>query len=276
MRAGSANQTGGGFRPPAWSFQFRKRPVSLFAAGYTLFCSLAALSYLFVTNVVFRIPLSESFALASVVQGGLLFVAGIPFVMAYAGYQKSQEVLATLDELTGVYNRRYLLKELGREFENAKRYGRELSVLMIDIDNFKEINDTYGHLAGDRILKGVASILAGSLRAGDILGRYGGDEFLAVLPETGFESAQNVVLRLWINVVEHRFRVHKKNIHVAISTGLSFFRAEACTDMFQLIDKADQAMLTAKRPGRGEHSAGGGWSPVEIHPDRRAAWYRDV
>ena len=241
-------------------FDIKLRHIStvFFVIGNALFCTIVVSIFLLVEKFAFHRGVSAQYSeITFMIHWVILFFMGLPLIIYYSKHERFQEQLVYLDETTEGYNRRYILEELHREINRAKRYGRELSVLMIDIDNFKNVNDTYGHLAGDRILKGVGSILAKSLRSGDIVGRYGGDEFLVILPETGHASAQDVALRLWINVVEHVFRVHKKNVHVSISSGSSSLGDfEDHADLIQFIDRADHAMLHAKFPERHNALAG--------------------
>jgi diguanylate cyclase (GGDEF)-like protein len=104
--------------------------------------------------------------------------------------------LASVDGLTGINNRRHFLELGGKEFSRAQRYGNALSVMMMDVDHFKNINDTYGHAAGDEVLKKLATTFAANLRGPDILGRLGGEEFAVVLPECGIEAAEQAAERL--------------------------------------------------------------------------------
>ncbi len=161
--------------------------------------------------------------------------------------------LATLDSLTGVYNRRAFLELGEHEMERFLRLGRPLSAMMIDIDLFKHINDTYGHAAGDQALKVVAQICKRNIRSMDILGRYGGDEFVILLPETdrfeGMEIGYRIIRELQqqlINRVALPFRV-------SLSIGLAQ-APQHLGDLADLLSRADRAMYTAKRKGGGQVS----------------------
>src|SRR5262249_20204166 len=114
-------------------------------------------------------------------------------------YAKTKE-LTLIDELTRVYNRRHFQKILEMEFKRAKRFRRPLSLLMIDVDHFKEFNDTFGHLEGDHVLTDLAAVLADNLREVDTVARYGGEEFSVILPNTGLEDASGVAVKLKILV----------------------------------------------------------------------------
>ena len=167
---------------------------------------------------------------------------------------KELEAQSRTDDLTGGYNRRHILVELEREVERALRYGRHLSGMMIDIDDFKSVNDRYGHLAGDRVLKEMAEVLEHSLRKIDILGRYGGDEFLIILPESPPDVAKVVGERVRQNVAAHSFLVHETTLHLTISIGLISFEDVQEIDPKAFIEKIDQAMFQAKRLGKNQIS----------------------
>lgn len=159
------------------------------------------------------------------------------------------------DDLTGQYNHRHILVETEKEIERAKRYGHRLSAMMLDIDQFKAINDRFGHLAGDEILRETASVLDASLRKIDILGRYGGDEFFVLLPESDRQAAQVVAERLLRNIRGHRFAIEGRPVPLTVSVGLHSIETVGEIDVNMLIDQADQALLEAKRAGKDRVSA---------------------
>ncbi|HEU4919945.1 MAG TPA: GGDEF domain-containing protein, partial [Candidatus Limnocylindrales bacterium] len=129
---------------------------------------------------------------------------------------------ATTDKLTGVPNRRALLLELFNEVERANRYERPLSVAFVDIDHFKAVNDTYGHAVGDLVLQGVAQALEGNLRATDMVGRYGGEEFMLILTETDVEEGAVLTEKLRTIVARQRFAVEgNPGLSVTISIGIA-------------------------------------------------------
>lgn len=160
------------------------------------------------------------------------------------------------DDLTGQYNRRHILVELEKEVERAIRYGRHLSGMMVDIDDFKLINDKYGHLMGDRVLKSVAAVLEHSIRRIDILGRYGGDEFLVILPESALEIARLVAQRIQKNLLEYYQNVVRDLAPLTVSIGLLSFKNVREIDKAIFIEKIDQALLAAKRSGKNTISVG--------------------
>jgi diguanylate cyclase (GGDEF)-like protein len=156
--------------------------------------------------------------------------------------------LANHDALTSTANRRAIKATLAEEAERARRYRRDLSVLFLDIDHFKAVNDRLGHGAGDRVLAEFASIVERCLRPIDTLGRWGGEEFLAVLPETGADDATRVAERILARVEGHRFSC-AGGIGLTCSIGSASYPPDA-TDVAALVEVADRAMYEAKQRGR--------------------------
>ena len=159
---------------------------------------------------------------------------------------------ATYDRLTGVANRQSLLAALFAEVERATRYGRPLSVAFVDIDHFKAVNDTYGHAVGDVVLRGVAQTISASLRASDMIGRYGGEEFMLILTETDIEEGAVLTEKLRTLVGRQRFAVEgAPEIGVTISIGIAG-GAGSKLRMDNLVRDADAAMYSAKSLGRNQ------------------------
>jgi len=163
-------------------------------------------------------------------------------------YNEVQQ-LATMDELTGVFNRRGLFQLGQREVERALRYHRSLSVMMLDIDQFKRVNDTYGHLAGDRVLRALADCCRENLRALDIVGRYGGEEFFLILPETDIEEALLIGERLRRAIEQMRIVFGEDVISITVSLGVATM-TPAISDLTTLIEHSDRALYLAKQAGR--------------------------
>ena len=155
---------------------------------------------------------------------------------------------ATLDALTGLNNRRQFELRLKQEIATTKRQKNPLCAMMIDIDFFKKVNDTYGHASGDSVLRMVASIIKEHLRESDIPSRYGGEEFAILLPFTKIEEAKIVGERLRKAVEETPIPIDKKNINVTISMGLAEFNPEETGE--ELFKRADKALYNAKESGR--------------------------
>jgi diguanylate cyclase (GGDEF)-like protein len=159
---------------------------------------------------------------------------------------------ATIDRLTGVFNRHALLSELFTEVERAARYDRPLCVAFVDIDHFKVVNDSYGHESGDVVLRGVAQVLAGNLRASDLVGRYGGEEFMLILTETNVEDGAALAEKLRLLVERERFHVEgNPALTVTISVGIVGGVGQQLR-METLVRDADAAMYSAKSLGRNQ------------------------
>lgn len=164
--------------------------------------------------------------------------------------QAALERLATTDTLTGLANRRYFIELAERVFYQAQRYNRPLSVVMIDVDNFKHINDTFGHAAGDEVLRAVARRMQEVLRRSDILGRYGGDEFVMLLPETGQEGARRMTERLRAAVATMAGALPELDVPVSLSIGLVSATRMASLTLDALLQYADKALYASKQAGR--------------------------
>lgn len=158
------------------------------------------------------------------------------------------KTLSIRDGLTGIYNHAYIVEALKDEVERSKRYGSLLSVALFDIDDFKKVNDNHGHLAGDAVLKKLSELLTGSLRAIDIVGRYGGEEFLAILPETDGINGYIVAERFRERVENETFENEEKNIKITISGGVGHYSSSM--DVNKLIKVADDNLYAAKRKGK--------------------------
>ncbi len=156
--------------------------------------------------------------------------------------------LAITDPLTGVHNRRHFLELAEREFSRTRRYGRSLSMIVLDLDHFKKVNDTYGHSAGDQVLRTITKRLAENIRDIDILGRYGGEEFVILLPETERAAALYVAERLRENVTATPIETDRANISLTISLGVAT-STPTTESLTPLIDLADGAMYKAKQAG---------------------------
>jgi diguanylate cyclase (GGDEF)-like protein len=156
--------------------------------------------------------------------------------------------MAITDGLTNLANRKQLDTLLGEELPRAQRYSRHLSLLMIDIDYFKKINDGYGHLTGDSVLRGLASTLQKRLRPNDKLARYGGEEFCVILPETSLSSAVRIGEELRALIANHAFVAEGQEVRVTISVGAA--AAGPMTTVEQLYKSADEKLYEAKHSGR--------------------------
>lgn len=162
--------------------------------------------------------------------------------------------LSVVDSLTHVYNRRYFQHRLMDEFERGRRYDREFCCMIIDVDNFKDVNDGHGHPVGDDVLKNVAAILRRNTRAADVLCRYGGDEFGLLLPETNFPGAFVTAERVRAIVEKTDFSKTDNPVKVTLSFGISSLIEGGALGMDELVTQADVALYQAKRSGRNQIS----------------------
>ncbi|BBO90373.1 diguanylate cyclase [Desulfosarcina ovata] len=166
----------------------------------------------------------------------------------------AQEKLAEMsvrDELTGMFNRRYFQEALDREIFGVQRYGHGIALCMFDLDHFKSINDTYGHLCGDAILQAFSHILDKGIRKYDVACRYGGEEFAVILPDTSLEKAVNLCERFREQVDQHEFTYENQTIHITTSVGVTALSPGAGTAIGKdLVERADKALYRAKESGR--------------------------
>jgi diguanylate cyclase (GGDEF)-like protein len=158
--------------------------------------------------------------------------------------------LSIRDGLTNLYNHRHSIELLTNEFERVGRYETGVSLLMVDIDHFKRINDAHGHPVGDSVLREVARVLKDTLRAVDSLGRYGGEEFIAILPHTSHDEALQTADRLRRAIEEHLFRCAGKELRTTVSVGVASFPSDTVDAPADLVREADKALYRAKEGGR--------------------------
>lgn len=157
-------------------------------------------------------------------------------------------VQSRTDPLTGVFNRRAILSQIEIELSRAQREGKNLSLSMLDIDHFKKINDTYGHMTGDDVLREVVKRISAAIRKYDFLGRFGGEEFLVVFPVVKESDAYNICERIRSIIGETDFAINGSKIHVTVSQGV--VTGDGNTNVNDLIARADKALYQAKENGR--------------------------
>lgn len=160
------------------------------------------------------------------------------------------ETLSIQDELTGLYNYRYLQSRVNEEFKRAERYHEPLACIMADIDFFKEVNDLFGHEAGDQVLRDIGARLRSVVREVDVVARYGGEEFLLLLPSTSFTGALAVADRVWRAISGEPFTVDQYSKKVTISLGVAVFPSRDIMSKDDLIKAADRALYKTKEEGR--------------------------
>jgi len=187
------------------------------------------------------------------INGDLITTGGLVFKFIVGGnvealYHEEIYRLAILDGLTGVHNKRYLLEFLEREIARSKRHHRPLSLAMLDLDHFKNVNDTYGHLVGDTTLKRVAHLIQDRVRQDELLARYGGEEFAVVLPETDLAGALAFGEMVRRQIEDFYFTFDEQNISVTVSVGVATLGPNEDAD--ELIGNADRQLYRAKSAGR--------------------------
>jgi len=193
----------------------------------------------------------------------LKMVENLSQLIAKTEREKSlYESLALTDPLTGLYNRRMFLELARKELSKAQRYGEPFSVVIFDIDHFKKINDTYGHDVGDLALKHVAQLLKSNVRAADVVARWGGEEFVLLLPKTGPEEAYRVAEKLRKLVERSWLELPGGGrLKMTVSGGVSSYREGVTLD--ELFKEADEALYRAKRMGRNRVELYGAFSPLK-------------
>ena len=210
---------------------------------------------------------------SSLVQGATFLVSIVCLIVLSLGLvvmtkERSDErnrVLAMQDELTGLTNRRSILDTLEQQLAMARRSGQPLSLLMLDLDHFKRVNDSFGHLAGDEVLRQVAAGICSRLRAQDIAGRYGGEEFVVILPATTVEGAVQLAEELRKSIGAERIEIGEGHaITITISIGVYGGIPAAGQRVEDLIGGADQALYQAKESGRDRVER---WRPEAIQAD---------
>jgi diguanylate cyclase (GGDEF)-like protein len=157
--------------------------------------------------------------------------------------------LTTIDGLTQIYNKRYFMESIEREIARSNRYRRDMSLVLFDVDHFKKINDTYGHLAGDQVLKHLASVIKSRIRREDLFARYGGEEFAIVLPEIDGYNASQFAEKIRRIVEQSDFSFEGTRMEVTISMGVATLDADT-PDSATLIKRADEYLYEAKKSGR--------------------------
>ena len=217
--------------------------VVLFSVGITLVASYLHHRYVLGVERVSYVHYIVPFFVGLLF--GVLLSALIKLYWVLLEKEEKLERLSLTDDLTGLPNRRGVMSFLEFEISKSKRYGEPLSVALLDLDDFKTINDTYGHLVGDTVLREFAALMRSKLRASDIVGRWGGEEFLVIMPNTDLRTAVGVIERLRKEVSERYFDPVGK---LSVSAGETELREE--DDIDSVIRRADENLYRAKREGK--------------------------
>lgn len=165
------------------------------------------------------------------------------------GLEAELRLIATVDVLTGLYTRRHILELGGQEERRWHRHGGHLSLALIDIDHFKKVNDTHGHAAGDEVLKKFAEVCRKTFRQIDFIGRFGGEEFMVILPDTGMDDACAITERLRLNTENENIQLQNAEVKITVSIGVSEMN-QSDASLEQAISRADAALYRAKNNGR--------------------------
>ncbi len=198
------------------------------------------------------LPWGLSFALISAISGAL-YGRNRKTKTALLKSEKRFQEMSITDDLTGLHNSRHFFNQLKQEIERTNRYGHPLTLLILDLDNFKRYNDTYGHVAGDEVLAATGKILEKSLRNTDSAYRYGGEEFTIILPETDGQDAAHFAERLRMSFESQALAVHKERHHsVTASIGVAQYKGKE--EMAAFIKRADDNMYLAKKKGKNQVS----------------------
>jgi diguanylate cyclase (GGDEF)-like protein len=194
-----------------------------------------------------------------------LSVIGYQMAATLKHFQRFSSIknIAIYDTLTGLYNRRYFEERLGMDAQKSFYGGTPLSLVMVDIDHFKKVNDTFGHTEGDQVLCKISSLLKSSVRKKDTVARYGGEEFILILPETGLEASFVIAERIRRLIENTLFEVGQAQVNLTVSMGISNFPSHRAKSKEELIKMADQALYDAKRGGRNK---------VCIYAGKSAPW----
>ncbi|HCS46793.1 MAG: hypothetical protein A2V45_03140 [Candidatus Aminicenantes bacterium RBG_19FT_COMBO_58_17] len=217
--------------------------IIVISVSYLVYSSLADLIPQYWEQIGFQ-PLSRS-----ILKIGMLVI----LLICLSGLAISDKMNALIirEGLTGLFNKSYIRQRLDEEFYRSKRYDHDLSLMMIDLDNFKALNDRFGHAAGDHLLEYFSQVITDTIRPSDIAARYGGEEFLVILPETPKDEAQAVAERLLKRISLYPFRVdsRKEEVPFTISIGLTTY-PEHGESAEELVVLADMALYQAKKDGK--------------------------
>ncbi|MEZ4389940.1 MAG: GGDEF domain-containing protein [Polyangiales bacterium] len=225
------------------------RPVRLVRVGYGLAVALFALRVAGARHPS-ESTLDEAWVLGSF---ALIVCTGLGVVLMHReAMWREAERLAALDGLTGIFNRRMLMDLGSRALARASRHRRPLSLLMLDLDHFKRVNDAHGHQAGDAVLLGIVATIRAQLRHGDLLARYGGEEFCVLLPETDADGARELAERIRLRVEAQEIKIGDGYERVTVSIGVAAASVGPAPSVNDLIALSDRALYSAKCEGRNQ------------------------
>lgn len=209
--------------------------------------------FTFLTSILFgNNPGIQGYSLAVIIPAVIASTAGYITLSLYFELEQSRQEIHTLantDDLTQTFNRRYFFELAERELERSRRNGHSLAIILFDIDDFKRVNDKYGHLAGDFVLHETCQACKGIVRLYDVFARFGGEEFIFLLPDTDEERAKAMAERLRYLISEREVIYNEMDIHITISVGIAIFDPRKDT-LDDVINRADSALYQAKKMGK--------------------------
>ena len=217
--------------------------------GFGIFCSMMLIYYAFYFILVWNNVYTDGFA--PILLGGLIYIGANFYKQVRLRHDINKlQVLAVTDSLTGLYVRRYFQLRLKYEWSHARKTGSPFSLLMLDIDFFKNVNDTYGHLCGDMVLSKVSFIIQECCRKVDVVCRYGGEEFAIILAQTDHEGASFLAEKIRSTVEKTLFTYEQQEVKTSISCGITTYGRQAAESPEELIARADDCLYKAKEGGR--------------------------
>jgi diguanylate cyclase (GGDEF)-like protein len=233
----------------------RRYGIVIVTIGLTLISILLSLGISWGINAFLKGgPLGEGVVIAIIAPlliAPIMNVQILRLILQLDEAEQRLQVLSHTDELTQTYNRRYFMQYIDQEFKRAQRYGGTFSIAILDVDNFKEINDRWGHLVGDQVLRTLTRMFRECIRQADVCARYGGDEFIFLFPETDRQQSELWVYRLYETLATSSIQIEGLQIKPSFSVGVAVF--EGTLDNFDdLLKQADNALYHAKRTG-GNH-----------------------
>ena len=230
----------------------RRYSITSITIGMTLISILLSVAITWGINVyVYKGPLGEGLAisiLAPLVIAPLMSVQMLGLLHKLDKTEQQLQVLSHTDDLTQTYNRRYFMQYLQQEFQRAQRSSATFSIAILDMDNFKEINDQWGHLAGDQVLREITVMFRGQIRQADVFARYGGDEFIFLFPQTSQQEVQTWAERIYATFAQKSIHVDEVEIRPLFSIGVAVFEPSV-ENLDELLKRADQALYQAKHKG---------------------------
>lgn len=230
----------------------RRYGITSITIGMTLISILLSVGITSGINVlVYQDPLGEGLGIAILVPlviAPLMSVQMLGLLHKLDKTEQQLQVLSHTDDLTHTYNRRYFMQYLQQEFLRAQRSTGTFSIAILDMDNFKQINDQWGHLAGDQVLREMTQIFRGHIRQADVFARYGGDEFIFLFPQTSRQEVQIWAERIYAAFAQKSIHVDDVEIRPLFSIGVAVFEPSV-KNLDELLKRADQALYQAKHRG---------------------------